>query len=234
MDHNMNTEPKLDALTATNILENIFEEAEAAPSTIPVEALAAHQNLRRSRFGLQRAVLVVVIILWLLLPLLFLTPKYSVSEPQMNDRDEPVYTVEMESFLPVRTMKAYINGKPLQLYEKDSKTFAVEPGENGTMEILITAVNRQTTVSEVEVTAVKEFDETGVVDLGDDDVPLAGFDPAIINGDRDGDIHIPWLVALLVLLLGYAGYFLRYQTRIFELRREIAAVEQTLRKERWK
>ena len=77
-------------------------------------------------------------------------------------------------------------------------------------------------------------DETGAVDLGDDDVPLAGFDPAIINGDRDGDIHIPWLVALLILLLGYAGYFLRYQTRIFELRREIAAVEQTLRKERWK
>ena len=59
-------------------------------------------------------------------------------------------------------------------------------------------VPQQTTVSEVEVTAVKEFDETGAVDLGDDDVPLAGFDPAIINGDRDGDIHIPWLVALLV------------------------------------
>ena len=39
---------------------------------------------------------------------------------------------------------------------------------------------------------------------------------------------------VLILLLGYAGYFLRYQTRIFELRREIAAVEQTLRKERWK
>ena len=235
MEHKQNSEPKLDALTATNILENIFEEAEAAPSTIPVEALAAHQGLRRSRFGPQRIVLIVVMILWLLLPLLFLTPKYSVSEPEMNEQAKPVYTIEIDSFLPVRTMKAHINGKPLQLFEKDDDTFAVSPGENGTLKIQITAVNRQTTVKAVEVTAVKELpDRMGAVDLGDSEVPLAGFDPAIIDGDRDGDIHIPWLVALLVLLLGYAGYFLRYQNRLFDLRREIAAVEQTLRKERWK
>ena len=44
----------------------------------------------------------------------------------------------------------------MPIYAKDSKTYAVEPNQNGTMEIRVTAVNNQTAVRSVVVAAVDD------------------------------------------------------------------------------
>ena len=71
---------------------------------------------------------------------------------------------------------------------------------------------------------------SGAATLEDQSVPLAGFDPAVVNGDKDGDIHLGWMIALLLVVLAYIAYFVRYQNRILDLRRRIAAAEFKLRK----
>ena len=157
MENNFNTEPKLDALTATQVLENVFEETGMIPSSIPAEALAGYRERQKKRFIPQTIALIIILILWLLTPLLFVVPKYSIGQVHMNEQNLPVYTIEVDSFLPVRTVEVSLNGEPLQLFEKGSKTFAVEPNQNGSMEIRVTAVNRQTTVRSVEVTEVDDM-----------------------------------------------------------------------------
>ena len=157
MDNNQNKEPTLDALTATRMLEDIFEESELEPNSLPLEALDTQTAYAKRRLSPQRVILIIVMALWLLLPLMFITPKYDVTLTEPQGGDPPVYTIEVTSKLPVRQAEAVMDGKELSVYAKeDGKIFAVEPEKNGTMEIRITAVNRQTTVKTVEVTAVDE------------------------------------------------------------------------------
>ena len=158
MDKNINNvnEPKLDALTATRLLEDVFEEVGAVPNALPVEALAGYPEFERQRFVPQRVLLIVILVLWLLIPIFFITPKYDITQVSTNDQNLPVYTVEIQSLLPIRNVEATLNGTDLPLYAKDSKTYAVEPNQNGTMEIRVTAVNNQTAVRSVDVVAVDD------------------------------------------------------------------------------
>ena len=67
MDRNKNNanEPKLDALTASKLLEDVFEEVGAAPNSLPIEALAGYPEFERQRFLPQRVLLIVILVLWL-------------------------------------------------------------------------------------------------------------------------------------------------------------------------
>lgn len=156
MDMNNANEPKLDALTATRMLEDIFEEAGAVSNSLPAEALAGYPEFERARFLPQRVLLIVLLVLWLLLPAFFITPKCDISQVSTNEQNLPVYTVEVQSLLPIRNVEAILNGAEMKLYAKDSKTYAVEPNQNGTMEIRVTSVNNQTAVRSVDVAVVDD------------------------------------------------------------------------------
>ena len=158
MDTKMNTEPKLDALTATLMLENIFEENDMTPNTVPVEALAGFEDFRPRRFLLQRVILIGILIAWILVPVLFFKPAYEISQVSMNEQNLPVYTIQISTHLPVQEVTADLEGEDVQIYAKDSRTYAVEPKRNGMLNISVTSINRQTSYRTVEV---KEVDETG-------------------------------------------------------------------------
>ena len=140
--------------------ENIFEESEVEPNTVPAEALAGFEDLHRSRFLPHRIALAGIILLWILVPVLFIKSSCEISAGVMNDQNLPVYTVSVTTKLPVNKVTASLDGEPLQVYTKDSRTYAVNPDHNGTMEVKVTAANRQTSVSEV---AVKEVDDQSPV-----------------------------------------------------------------------
>ena len=156
MENKFNNEPKLDALTATRVLENVFEESDVALNTIPAVALAGFPQFKRQGFTAQRAIMIVILILWLLIPILFFSPKFDIGEVQMNEQNLPVYTIEVTSMLPVLTVDVQMDGESVQLFKKDAKTFAVEPSRNGVMDIRVTAVNRQTTTRSVAVSGVDD------------------------------------------------------------------------------
>ena len=50
-------DPKLDALSATRLLENVFDECDVEPNTVPMEALSAYSEVRKERVLLKRLVL---------------------------------------------------------------------------------------------------------------------------------------------------------------------------------
>ena len=219
MNQNKNTEPKLDALTAARMLENIFEESEVEPNTVPAEALAGFEDLHRSRFLPHRIALAGIILLWILLPVLFIKPSCEISAGVMNDQNLPVYTVSVTTKLPVNKVTASLDGEPLQVYTKDSRTYAVNPDHNGTMEVKVTAANRQTSVSEVAVKEVDDqspvltesrIDESRVFLLVGDDGTGVDFESIYAVGEESGKIILPESVdpgkAVVVFLIPEERY----------------------------
>ncbi|MBQ6496731.1 MAG: hypothetical protein IJI74_06145 [Firmicutes bacterium] len=69
----------------------------------------------------------------------------------------------------------------------------------------------------------------GIVEMEEDGVPLAGFDP-VVAGKDNGDVHLIWMLLLLIAAIAYVIHFSRYQNRIFDLRRKIADAEYEVRK----
>ena len=135
MSDEKNKDPKLDALAATRLLENVFDECDVEPNTVPMEALSAYSGYRKERFFLQRLILAVAIILFLLLPFLF---------------------VDIDSVLPVGYVTASLDGKAIPVYEADSHTYMVEPTRNGTLEIEVSLFNAQKVKKTIKISGIDE------------------------------------------------------------------------------
>ncbi|MBQ9643954.1 MAG: hypothetical protein IJV26_07935 [Lachnospiraceae bacterium] len=148
--------PELDAQTAEQILETIFKKSGVKPNSVPMEALSAYTVYRKERFYLQRGILTAILVLFFLLPFLFIDSRYTVEEGDSGVRGLPVYTIRIASLLPPGSVRAQLKNRNLPVYEVDGKTFTIEPTRNGAMKLSVELVNRQRTETEVKVTGVDE------------------------------------------------------------------------------
>lgn len=151
--------PQLDIETAARILEQAFVANQMELNTIPLEVLASYSNYRKERFTLQRTVLVIIMVLFMLLPLLFVPSSFTiekqVSKHSAGDADfNPVYRLEVDSFMLVERVNAAIDGHNVPVYETDSHVYSIEPSLNGRMEVTVTLANRQFQTQYVDVTTV--------------------------------------------------------------------------------
>ncbi len=153
-----NKEPVLDMQDAQRMLEHIFEQCAVEPNSVPMEALSAYTVYRKERFRLQRRILGALLVLFLLLPSLFIRPVYTVDAQDAGDRKLPVYTVKVSSLLPVHSVRAQQKNRTLPVYELDRRTYTVEPTRNGDLRISVSLINRQEEVRTLEVSGV---DRTG-------------------------------------------------------------------------
>lgn len=147
-------EPQLDMETAGKILEQAFAANDTEPNTTPLDVLTAYSNYRRERFTLQRSVLVVVMVLFLLLPFLFIPPSFTLSLPPQASVSNPVYRLQVDTFMLVERITATIDGHSLPVYEVDSHVYSIEPTRNGRMEVTLTLINHQTQTQYIEVDSV--------------------------------------------------------------------------------
>lgn len=138
------TEPQLDIDDASKILENIFAANQVEPNTIPLDVLTAYSNYRKERFSLQRTILVIVMVLFLLLPFLFIAPSFTIQSVTQELEANPVYRVEVDTFMPVQRVTATIDGRNVPVYEVDSHVYSIEPPVNGHMTVSVTLINHQT------------------------------------------------------------------------------------------
>lgn len=145
------TDPQLDIDDASKILENIFIANQVEPNTIPLDVLTAYSNYRKERFSLQRTILIVVMVLFLLLPLLFISPSFTIQSVEPGARMNPVYQVEVDTFMPVQRVTAMIDGHNVPVYETDSHVYSIEPSVNGHMTVAVTLLNHQTVTHFVDV-----------------------------------------------------------------------------------
>lgn len=146
---------QLDFETASRILEQAFEANQMDANSIPLEVLASYSNYRRDRFTLQRTILVIMMALFLLLPFLFVPSSFTITEDYTLARSyNPVYRLEVDSFMLVERVNATIDGYNIPVYEMDAHVYSIEPSRNGRMEVTVTLTNRQTRTEYVDVTAV--------------------------------------------------------------------------------
>ena len=158
--------PELDMDAANTILEQVFEAADTDPNTIPLDVLAANGLYRRKRHILQNILFVGAIVLVLLLAFLYvlsIPSSFTVQNQMAEDEFNPVYTIDVDSFMLVNQVNVTIDGHNLPIYEEDSHVYTVEPSLNGQMEVTVTLLNGKSTTQYVDVTNV---DKENPVALG--------------------------------------------------------------------
>lgn len=147
--------PALDEQFAKQMLENIFEACDMEPNTIPLEVLSSYSNYRRERFALQKLILIIMMVLFFLLPVLFIAPKVSIQETTTDTSTDPIYEVNVSSvFPPVSRVTATIDGRNVPVYETGTRQYSIKPTVNGSMTITVVLSNRQYVSEQVEVTGI--------------------------------------------------------------------------------
>jgi len=71
---------QLPQATAEHILSNVLAACGRTPNSVPLEALTSYSNYRKERYALQRSLILLVLVLFLLLPLLFIAASISVTQ----------------------------------------------------------------------------------------------------------------------------------------------------------
>lgn len=192
-------EPQLDIEIAGKILEQAFVANDTEPNTTPLDVLTAYSNYRKERFTLQRSVLAVIMTLFLLLPLLFIAPVFTLDLQPQSRPTNPVYSLTVDTFMLVERITATIDGHSIPVYEVDSHVYSIEPTRNGQMEVTVTLINHQTQTQYIDVSTVdlsapsivSNSTEDGMVHLYLSD-PGSGVNyEAIRATDPDGNEVLP-------------------------------------------
>lgn len=148
------SQPDLNREIAYKILQNVLEANNLDASKISLEVLASYSNYRRERFTLQRVIVVIVLVAFMLMPLLFIAPACTVEQGEDAGRGRPAFDVWVDTFLPIRRVTATINGVNMPVYEMGENLYSVQPTANGEMVITVTLFNDQSCVMTQQVEKV--------------------------------------------------------------------------------
>lgn len=141
----------LDTQTTERILKEIFEACQKEANPTPLEILASYQSYRQERYALQKHILDVVLLLFFLLPLLFIMPAFSLSFDTTAEPGRPVYQVHVDTFLPISRVTAKIGEYNIAVYETGYHTYSIEPTRNGIMTVAVTLANHQYAEHDIQV-----------------------------------------------------------------------------------
>lgn len=147
--------PELDEATASQMLENIFEACSMEPNSIPMNVLASYSNYRKERYSFQRIILAFIMVLFCLLPLLFIPPNAQTVKLPVENIGHPVYEISVDTVFPaVDRISATIDGVNIPIYETGERIYSVQPTRNGDMTVTISLGNRQYETKVISVTDV--------------------------------------------------------------------------------
>lgn len=143
--------PELSTEHAEQILFDVFDTCGFEKNTVPLEALLSYANYRKEKYTLQKAVIIVVLSLFLLLPLLFVTAEILIAVRFENETSNPEYTVTVAPFIPVDSISVKMNGRTVPVYEVNSHEFLIRPTDSGEMSVTVTLFNQQTSTDIISV-----------------------------------------------------------------------------------
>lgn len=149
---------EITTLETSEILDHVFSTRGSDANTVPMETISSYAVYRKERFTLQRVIIAMALLVFMMLPLMVVLPGYTVKVNETGERGLPVYTVEVDSILPVGKVLATIKEHSLPVYEAGAKEFTVEPTRNGSLDICVELINHQKVSNSYDVTAV---DSTG-------------------------------------------------------------------------
>lgn len=144
--------PELSQEVAEQMLSNIFEACDYEANLVPMEVLVSYTKYRRERHFLRWILLVLVVLFWMV-PVLFVTPKAQLSLQQQKP-GSPVVALETSSWLPIHQVSATVSGVRIPVYQMGSGSYQIVPDRNGLVTVRVTLANRQYTEVSCQVTEV--------------------------------------------------------------------------------
>ena len=151
---NNNKDMKLDPQVASQMLSSIFDACAIEQNSVPLEVLTSYSNYRKERFLAQKVILAVVMILFFLLPILFVTPKFSLTQVEGEIPGSPYVELVATHLVPMDKIEASIDGTKMPVYEIANGSYQVVPNKNGQLDVTITLINDQHTTKSIEITDV--------------------------------------------------------------------------------
>lgn len=147
-------DPVLSQEAAGQMLSNVFEACDYEANRVPLEVLQSYSHYRRERHLLQKCIIVLVVLLFLMLPVLFITAKVEVSWVEGTPPGSPIVQVLAKSIIPVESVTATMGDSSLEVYQVAEGLYQIRPGTNGTLLVTVTLTNKQFTEHSIEVTGV--------------------------------------------------------------------------------
>ena len=154
MKKNIQAEPTLSQEAAGQMLNNVFEACDFEPNRVPIEVLQSYSHYRRERNILQKAIIVLVVLLFLMLPVLFITANVEISWVEGTPPGSPIVQVLAKSVIPVESVVATMGDYTLEVYQVSEGIYQIHPNANGTLLVTVTLANKQFTEHTVEVLGV--------------------------------------------------------------------------------
>ena len=151
---NKEQDPILSQEVAGQMLNNVFEACEFEANRVPLEVLQSYSHYRRERNILQKCIIILVVLLFLMLPVLFITANVEISCVEGTPPGSPIVQVSARSIIPVESITATMGDYTLEVYQVDEGIYRIHPSTNGTLLVTVTLVNKQFTEHLIEVTGV--------------------------------------------------------------------------------
>lgn len=146
--------PVLSTEHAEQILFDVFDSCGFEKNTVPLEALLSYANYRKEKYTLQKSVIIIVLVLFMLLPLLFVTAEIVIAVRFEQENSNPEYMLTVAPFIPVDSITVKMNGRTVPVHEINSHEYIIRPTDSGDMSVTVTLFNQQTSTDIVPVVDV--------------------------------------------------------------------------------
>lgn len=192
-------EPALSTEHAEQILFDVFDSCGFEKNTVPLEVLLSYANYRKEKYTLQKTAIIFVLVLFMLLPLLFVTAEILIAVNFEKDNSNPQYKVTVAPFIPVDSISVKMNGRTVPIYEVNSHEFIISPTDSGEMSVTVTLFNKQTSTDTISVVDVDSTPPSLVsVDTEGEDVSVlvedtgTGIDVSGITATNEEGEPVSW------------------------------------------
>jgi len=156
MLNNFNNEKnmQLDPQVANQMLSNIFDACDIGQNSVPLEVLTSYSNYRKERFLFQKFILAAVMVLFFLLPILFVAPKYTLGQKEGEIAGKPYVELITSHLIPTDRIEAFMGSSKVPVYEMADGTYQIIPNKNGKLDVTVYLINDQYTTRSIQVTDV--------------------------------------------------------------------------------
>lgn len=142
----------LSQTAAHQILSNVFHQCDMESNSVPLESIMDYSNYRRQRSLFEQSIIYFVLILFMLLPILFITGTLVWS----FDSSGATYTFSADSPIPAESISASMGNHAVPASLLDDGSFLLSPNRNGEMHVTITLKNQQELSATINVTDVDD------------------------------------------------------------------------------
>lgn len=134
---------QLDPQVASQMLSNIFDACDIEQNSVPLEVLTSYSNYRKERFLFQKFVLGFLLIVFFLLPILFVAPKFTLEQKDGEISGKPYVELQLKGLMPTDKIEAFMDTAKVPIYEMPNGTYQIIPDRNGTLDVSVYLINKQ-------------------------------------------------------------------------------------------